>query len=251
MEREEKIEVMVEFGYRPEDYQEWYNKYYQHRAKQPSRGLVSHLTFRDYMRLVNDGGLSAPAQIGRKRENFVLARFGDQGNYEANTCRFIPRHENVSEAFDNGRHSDWIEQQRGATASSSERVRKSAETKRGRNKETHGYIARHSELMRGRTKETHLGVAQQAAKMLGRIKLTDEGIRQMSEKNSKGFVLVDPEGHHYEGKNLFEFCKTHGLTNSCVSKVCSGEHRQYKGWTGFYVEEPDFSAYFHDEEPVS
>ena len=69
----------------------------------------------------------------------------------------------------------------------------------------------------GLTKENHVGTARQA------------------DKISRNFRAIDPTGKKYSGKNLTEFCKSHGLNFLLMSRVCRGQRFHHKGWAGEYV----------------
>lgn len=47
----------------------------------------------------------------------------------------------------------------------------------------------------------------------------------------KKFKVICPDGILYEGSNISEFSKKHGLDNSCLSRVVKGKSTQHKGWT--------------------
>lgn len=69
---------------------------------------------------------------------------------------------------------------------------------------------------------------------LGRTKYSHRGIAAQAEKLSKSFKVKSPAGEVFEGSNLNEFCKLHGLTQTAMSAVCLGKRMQHKGWTGEY-----------------
>jgi hypothetical protein len=53
-------------------------------------------------------------------------------------------------------------------------------------------------------------------------------------KLAKRFILTSPEGVVYEGSNVSEFCRKHGLDQPNVSALCRGALKKHKGWTGEY-----------------
>lgn len=60
------------------------------------RIVGSTLTYRQYLDKMNDVGIS-PDQVGNGRDQFNLSRYGDQGVYSSENCRFISRRENEME----------------------------------------------------------------------------------------------------------------------------------------------------------
>lgn len=61
------------------------------------RGIPCSLTLEEYKKLMQDAGITLD-QIGSKKGQFGLARFGDIGGYSLNNCRFITTSENQREA---------------------------------------------------------------------------------------------------------------------------------------------------------
>lgn len=48
----------------------------------------STITFREYLDLMRDSGLT-PAMVGKRKGQFHLARYNDEGAYELGNCRFV------------------------------------------------------------------------------------------------------------------------------------------------------------------
>jgi hypothetical protein len=205
--KEERIAIASQYGIAPESVDEWYLKWRRHVNHARNRGVLSNLSFSDYVSTALASGLVSPEQISKQEGGFVLGRIGDVGNYSLGTCRFISQQQNIQEAYDNGRHADGIatrsEHFKGKTlATGDERCRKI------------------SESLKGRTKESSPGVAATAF------------------SNSKNFVVTDPQGNVYRGRNMIDFCNEHPeLKSNGMSKVCRGALPHYKGWTGTYLKE--------------
>ena len=81
---------------------------------------------------------------------------------------------------------------------------------------------------------TKLRAAMSAARK-GLNKYIDETSAKIANSKSRFFRVISPEGIVYEGKNLKEFCKEDGLCQGWMSAVCRGAKKQYKGWTGEYL----------------
>lgn len=75
--------------------QKWQNK----RANAKKEGLKCLLSFDEYCLLVEASGLVS-SDIGFSGGGYVLARYGDPGNYEYGNCRFITQKENSDEKND-------------------------------------------------------------------------------------------------------------------------------------------------------
>lgn len=71
---------------------------------------------------------------------------------------------------------------------------------------------------------------------LNRTKHSHPGVKRMSDANSKRYRVKSPDGIVYEGLSLNQFCKDKGLRQPNMSEVCRGIARQYKGWTGTYIQ---------------
>ena len=54
------------------------------------------LTGEDMISLCEEAGIT-PSQIGNKRDQYNLSRFGDSGHYTRDNCRFITKQENTLE----------------------------------------------------------------------------------------------------------------------------------------------------------
>lgn len=71
-------------------------KYRNKRANARKEGLECELTFDDYCTLVESAGLKS-SDLGFSGKKYVLARYGDMGNYTMGNCRFILQSENAAE----------------------------------------------------------------------------------------------------------------------------------------------------------
>lgn len=60
------------------------------------RQPTSDLTFEDYLDMMVSAGLR-PSMVGKRRGQFHLARYNDEGGYSVTTCRFIPQEQNQKE----------------------------------------------------------------------------------------------------------------------------------------------------------
>jgi hypothetical protein len=198
---EEQIKICSETGFDQADSQAWYQKYAIQRQSAQQRGIGRDLSFREYLNLANQAGLTKPDQIGRSAEQFHLSRHGDAGNYTTGNCRFITARENHFEAIQNGT------------------------------------LDRHHAAMIGQTKETSERVRKMAQKKTGRTKENDQGRAAQADKLAKEFVLRAPDGTVHRGKNVVEFCKQHNLDQANLAKVLSGKRPSHKQWTGFYTSE--------------
>lgn len=56
----------------------------------------SNLTFEEYLDMMVASGLR-PSKVGKRRGQFHLARYNDEGAYSITTCRFIPQEQNQKE----------------------------------------------------------------------------------------------------------------------------------------------------------
>lgn len=238
----------------PADHQEWYGKWRNLRSNAKLRGAVCRLTFKEYLQLAVDAGLTSPDQIGKTLGKYQMGRYTDSGDYTIESCRFITFEHNQAEKAINGGLESQANALRGRTSATDPSVKRSADARRGRTKETHEYLRISGEKRKGRTAQTHESVARMARKKTGRTAATDSGIQSMVEKRtgrtkqsheylqsisvkkSRSFVAFSPYGVRHEGSNAKEFALTHGLNQSELSKVFRGEVRQHKGWTGHYTD---------------
>jgi hypothetical protein len=200
---------------------DWRAKYARHLRNAKARGIVSNLSFEQYMAKIKEGGVILPEQVGRRSDQMQLSRVGDEGAYDVDNCRFITSRQNHQEAFINGRCDNAL--------------LRTAEARRGATMETHPYLAEMANKLRGRTKETHEHLAIVSAKT--------------AENQSKDFSIWTPDGINHEGRDLKRFCIERNLNPRGMSRVCRGERKQYRGWTGQWLEPtPDFSGFFHEPE---
>lgn len=86
----------------------------------------------------------------------------------------------------------------------------------------------------GLTKETSERYRKVSEAKKGRTKENDPIVLAHADKISKNFVLTAPDGTVHRGRNLFDFCKAHGLTQSAMSMALTGSRSHHKGWTGYY-----------------
>ena len=82
------------------DYQNaWFKtprgRYHQHKGKALARGIEWRLTFEEWWGLWQTSGKWE--QRGRRRDQYVMARFGDQGAYERDNVRICLAGENTEE----------------------------------------------------------------------------------------------------------------------------------------------------------
>lgn len=66
------------------------------RVNAAKEGISFELTFPEYQKLVRKAGLVS-SQLGFTGEDYVLARFKDQGPYRLGNCRFITHADNMRE----------------------------------------------------------------------------------------------------------------------------------------------------------
>lgn len=71
-------------------------KYRNKRANARKEGLECELSFDEYCTLVESAGLKS-SDLGFSGKKYVLARYGDMGNYTLGNCRFILQSENAAE----------------------------------------------------------------------------------------------------------------------------------------------------------
>jgi hypothetical protein len=60
------------------------------------RQPASNLTFEEYLNMMVSAGLR-PSKVGKRKGQFHLARYNDEGAYSIQTCRFVPQEENQKE----------------------------------------------------------------------------------------------------------------------------------------------------------
>lgn len=193
---DQRSKAYIKTDLAPEDEYAWYVKYRGVVRNAKYRGLECSLTFAQYLSLLKKAGLTEPNQIGMRIEQYNLSRHGDTGGYVKGNCRFITSKQNRAERVINGCFDDRAEKMRGRTKFNDPSVALMADKKRGRTKETHPYIA------------------------------------LAAEKNSKSFVLRDPEGRVYRGKGIAAFCHKHGLSVGSLGLLMT---KGCKGWSGRYV----------------
>lgn len=70
----------------------WVNK----RVNAAKEGIDFDLTYDEFIELVSEAHLKS-SQLGFTGENYVLARYNDQGAYTRGNCRFITQKENMAE----------------------------------------------------------------------------------------------------------------------------------------------------------
>lgn len=73
-----------------------YRKYYNKKVNALKENIGFYLTFDEYRQLMIEGGFKS-SDLGFTGNNIVLARYGDNGDYTIDNCRFITQLENVRE----------------------------------------------------------------------------------------------------------------------------------------------------------
>lgn len=73
-----------------------YRKYYNKKINALKENIGFYLTFDEYRQLMIEGGFKS-SDLGFTGNNIVLARYGDNGDYTIDNCRFITQLENVRE----------------------------------------------------------------------------------------------------------------------------------------------------------
>ena len=73
-----------------------YKHYSNKKTSAKKNGLECKLSFYEYCLLVKEAGLKS-SDLGYAGNDYVLARYNDEGDYEYGKCRFITRKENLSE----------------------------------------------------------------------------------------------------------------------------------------------------------
>lgn len=71
-------------------------KFYNKRVNAAKENIEFNLTLDEFRTLVEEAGL-IPSQLGYSGDNYVLARYNDQGDYSLHNCRFITQLENAHE----------------------------------------------------------------------------------------------------------------------------------------------------------
>ena len=71
-------------------------RYCNKRVNAKKEGIEFELSFEEYCTLVKEAGLKS-SQLGFTGDNYVLARYGDNGPYRYGNCRFITQQENCNE----------------------------------------------------------------------------------------------------------------------------------------------------------
>lgn len=71
-------------------------RYYNKRVNARKEGFECKLSFDEYCSLVEAAGLKS-SDLGYSGKKYVLARFGDHGDYVLGNCRFILQSENAAE----------------------------------------------------------------------------------------------------------------------------------------------------------
>jgi len=192
----------------------WKNKWRNLINNSKLAGNTCLLSLEEYINLALEAGLVSPDQIGCTPESFQMARYGDKGNYEVGNCRFITMKENLLEKKINGG------------------VQSGADKLRGRTKDDTNYLRSSSERQKGRINQ---GSEKAAQIKKGTTKYNNPSLAKTADKQSKHYRLVSPSGEIFEGKNLTEFCKQHGLHQGCMSNVIAGRIKHHKGWTGEFI----------------
>jgi len=80
-------------------------KYNAHKQDAKRRGIPFLLTFEEWNGLWQASGKWA--ERGCRKDQYVMARFGDQGAYEIGNVRICPVRENMAERNKNHPYSAW------------------------------------------------------------------------------------------------------------------------------------------------
>ena len=72
---------------------------------------------------------------------------------------------------------------------------------------------------------------------LGNCKWSTAREQVRNRRHQRDVKLIDPEGQEYliAGGLIKQFCKDTGLDSSNINSVLNGKYKQYKGWTGYYL----------------
>lgn len=73
-----------------------YRKYYNKKINALKENIGFYLTFDEYRQLMIESGFKS-SDLGFTGNNIVLARYGDNGDYTIDNCRFITQFENIQE----------------------------------------------------------------------------------------------------------------------------------------------------------
>lgn len=73
-----------------------HQKYCNKKVNASKENIGFYLTFDEYRQLMIEGGFKS-SDLGFTGNNIVLARYGDNGDYTIDNCRFITQLENVRE----------------------------------------------------------------------------------------------------------------------------------------------------------
>lgn len=73
-----------------------YRKYYNKKINALKENIGFYLTFDEYKQLMIESGFKS-SDLGFTGNNIVLARYGDNGDYTIDNCRFITQFENIQE----------------------------------------------------------------------------------------------------------------------------------------------------------
>ena len=73
-----------------------YQRYADKRVNAQHEGIDCKLSYDEYCRLVDEAHLKS-SQLGFSGQNYVLARYNDEGPYAYGNCRFITQKENMRE----------------------------------------------------------------------------------------------------------------------------------------------------------
>lgn len=198
--RRRGVELAISYGANLENANIWFSKYLLLKNNAKKRKTPMLLSFKQYLLLAKKAELRKPQQIGNKPGKYQLGRLGDTGPYAMGNCRFITHEQNREEQYENGGNA------------------KAGISRAGQNKYNRPLIMEMSIRMTGRTKEDYEYLA------LG------------AEKRSRKFVVKSPDGRVFKGKNLKEFCDSHGISQGSMSLVCNGHRLHHRKWTGKYLD---------------
>lgn len=85
----------------PEEIRAWKVKYDNLKTNVPMRGVSLLLSFEEYLSLAEEAGIKSE-QVGARKGQYQLGRFGDVGDYKVGNVRFITKEQNLLEQKLNG-----------------------------------------------------------------------------------------------------------------------------------------------------
>ena len=83
-------------NYKLDDDGKLYQKYLNKKINAKKEGILCLLSYEEFCALVENAGLKS-SDLGFSGHGYVLARYGDSGNYTFDNCRFITQKDNIKE----------------------------------------------------------------------------------------------------------------------------------------------------------